>query len=105
MRIQQTRNEPVYRPGQSDPLTIVILLPTWLGDFVMATPALRAVRERFPTARITFVLEQNLVDLARGGSWMDEMVTLPGREKRTVFSGEYRTFVRSLRRRHFDCAV
>lgn len=84
---------------------MLVILPTWVGDFVMATPALRAIRERFAAAQITFLLEANLLDLARGGPWMDECVAWPGRGKRTLFAGEYRALVRRLRERRFDCAV
>ena len=36
------------------PERIVVFLPNWVGDAVMATPALRALRQRFASARITF---------------------------------------------------
>ena len=96
---------PFYPPGSPDPRSILVVLPTWVGDFVMATPALKAIRGRFSGAQITFLLEANLLDLARGGYWMDECVVWPGRGKRTVFSREYRTLVRTLRGRRFECAV
>ena len=32
---------------QPDPQRILIIMPTWVGDVVMTTPALRALRERF----------------------------------------------------------
>ena len=63
---------------QSDPRSILVVLPTWLGDFVMATPTLRAIRSRFAEARITFLMEPNLSDLVRGGDWMDACITWPG---------------------------
>ncbi len=97
--------DPVYPPGKEDPNSILVILPTWVGDFVMATPALRAIRERFHLARISFLIEGNLLDLAQGGPWMDECIPWPVRKHRTIFSAEYRAFVASLRRRHFDCAI
>ena len=50
-----------------DPRSILVVLPTWVGDFVMATPTLRAIRRRFGDAHITFLIEPNLRDLAGGG--------------------------------------
>ncbi len=38
-----------------EPLNIAIALPTWVGDVVMATPVLRAVRKHFANSRITHV--------------------------------------------------
>lgn len=95
----------LFPADEKDPNTILIVLPTWVGDFVMATPALRAIRERFASTHITFLLEANLLDLAHGGPWMDECVAWPPKGKRSVFSREYREFVAGLRRRRFDCAI
>lgn len=92
-------------PLKPKPERILLILPTWVGDFVMATPTLRTIRERFPLARITFLMESNLHELARGGPWMDDCITLPPRPKRTVFHREYRDLIRSLRRQSFDFAL
>ena len=35
------------------PQNIHVRLPNWVGDLVMATPALRALRHGFPEAKIT----------------------------------------------------
>src|SRR5207244_4151388 len=34
------------------PVKIAVRLPNWLGDTVMAVPALRAIRAKFPEARV-----------------------------------------------------
>ena len=67
--------------GETDqpPRAVLVVAPTWVGDFVMATPTLRAIRKRFPEARITFLMEPNLRDLAAGGDWMDECIEWPRR--------------------------
>ncbi|MCH8150448.1 MAG: glycosyltransferase family 9 protein, partial [Planctomycetes bacterium] len=90
---------------QPDPRAILIVLPTWVGDFVMATPALRAIRNRFPEARITFLAEPNLRDLIEGGDWMDEVVEWPPKDRRKPWQREYRAFTRLLRARRIDWAV
>ncbi len=87
------------------PASILIVLPTWVGDFVMATPTLRAVRARFPDASITFVGEENLEDLVRGGDWMDEVLHLPPRGKRNLLHRPYRKLIALLRARRFDLAL
>ena len=46
---------------------MLVVLPTWVGDFVMATPTLRVIRRRFADAHITFLMEPNLSELVRGG--------------------------------------
>jgi heptosyltransferase-2 len=66
---------------------------------------LRALRRRFPQARIVFLMEPNLRDLVRGGDWMDETVCWPAREHRSILHREYRDLVRDLRARRFEWAV
>jgi heptosyltransferase-2 len=90
---------------QADPRSILVVLPTWVGDFVMATPILRAIRNRFAEAQITFLMEPNLRDLVRGGDWMDECVEWPVKNRRTPLHREYLDLVWALRRRRFEWAV
>lgn len=110
--------ECVHRPGEPDPRSILIVLPTWVGDFVMATPSLRSIRERFSGAHITLLMESNLRALVAGGNWMNECVEWPPKSPAemgasTPFPGlaatplhkAYREFVRHLRRQRFDWAV
>jgi len=93
------------RLGDVDPRSILMVAPTWVGDFVMATPMLRAVRERFADAHITLLIEPNLRDLVRGGTWMNDVVAWPAKEVRSPLHKAYRDFGWDLRRRRFDWAV
>lgn len=36
-------------------MKVLVILPNWLGDAVMATPAIEALYERYPDAKFTFV--------------------------------------------------
>jgi heptosyltransferase-2 len=45
--------------------TIVVRAPNWLGDAVMALPALRALRRRFPGARLAVAARPWVADLYR----------------------------------------
>jgi heptosyltransferase-2 len=91
------------RPGEAK--AVLVVLPTWVGDFVMATPALRAIRAHFAEAKIMFLAEENLRELIRGGDWMDECVYWPARDRRRPWHREYRTLQRELRKRRFDWAI
>jgi heptosyltransferase-2 len=84
---------------------VLVILPTWVGDFVMSTPTLRAIRERFAAARITFLMESNLRELVRGGDWMDECLEWPVARQRLPWSRAFRRLVRELRGRRFDWAI
>lgn len=47
------------------PTNIIIRMPNWLGDLVMATPVLHDVRKKFPEARITAMCQSNVAQLLK----------------------------------------
>ena len=51
--------------------TIAVFLPNWVGDVVMATPAIRALRRHFPDARLLGVLRPYVAGVLEGTGWMD----------------------------------
>ncbi len=63
----------------SAPHRIVILAPNWLGDAVMALPAMADVRRHFPNARITTAARKPLADVFRAAASVDEVIPLGNR--------------------------
>jgi heptosyltransferase II len=53
---------------------IAIFLPNWIGDVVMATPAIRAVRARYPRARLVAVGKPYVAETLAGAPWFDDLV-------------------------------
>jgi len=53
---------------------VAVIMPRWVGDAVMATPALRALRHGLPGARITGVVRPVIADLLAGTSWLDDVI-------------------------------
>ncbi len=54
-------------------MNVAVFLPNWLGDLVMATPALRALRRRFgPDARLVGIMRPYLADVLAGTDWLSE---------------------------------
>src|SRR6516164_11780761 len=47
-------------------MKIAVFCPNWVGDLVMATPALRGVRNRFPKAEIVGVMRPYVTDVVHG---------------------------------------
>jgi len=92
------------QPEQPTLMKVAIFLPNWLGDAVMATPTLRALREHFgPQGRLIGILRPNLADLLSGTDWLDEQWYFqPGAGQR-----EFRSWslLGRMRREKFDLAV
>ena len=93
------------RPIPSDIRALLVVLPNWVGDSVMATPAYRVLRAHFAQARVTFLIQPYLRDLLRGGPWMDQCVAWPPRARGKPWHREYREVVRTLRAERFDAAI
>ncbi|MFO0936100.1 MAG: glycosyltransferase family 9 protein [Gemmataceae bacterium] len=55
--------------------TIVLFLPNWIGDVVMATPAVAAVRRHFPTSRIIGVCTKYVAETVAGSPRFDRILT------------------------------
>ena len=47
---------------------IAVFLPNWIGDVVMATPALRAMRDQFPSAEIVGIMRPYVADVIAGNA-------------------------------------
>ncbi len=78
---------------------ILVVSSTAIGDTLMSTPALRAVRAAFPGARITALLNKDNMELFRNNAAIDEALPFHGGWKRFVST------VLALRRRRPDVAV
>jgi lipopolysaccharide heptosyltransferase I len=88
-----------------EPRRIAILKPSSLGDIVHALPVLTAVRERFPTAHLTWIVNKTYEPLLVGHPHLD--ATLPfdrSAGKRMWLGGArtFATFLGTLRRQDFD---
>ena len=83
------------------PKHITAFAPNWLGDVAMATPALRALHNRFPSAELSVAGRETSCELLRGLSWISGLYPIPHR------AGPARTFwaTRALRRKGVDLAV
>lgn len=69
----------------STPRSIALFHPNWIGDVVMATPAIRAVRERYPLARVLAVCRPYVADVVAGSPWFDATIRVEkGRNLRSI---------------------
>jgi heptosyltransferase-2 len=62
-------------------MKIVVFCPNLVGDTVMATPALRALRNGFPGARIVGVIKPHVAPTLDGNPWLDELMLFDPRSR------------------------
>ncbi len=85
-------------------MNILIRATNWIGDSVMSLPALRAVRGRFPGARIAVLARPWVAALYEGESSIDRVIPLEGASGARDWAVKWR-LVRRLRRERFDLAI
>jgi heptosyltransferase-2 len=84
-------------------MKLIVFCPNWVGDAVMATPALRALRAGFPAAQIIGLMRPVIAQVLDGLRCFDTWFTwCPGGPKKTERTW---TVLRALRRERPDMAV
>jgi heptosyltransferase-2 len=87
------------------PEKILVVQPSWVGDAVMATPALRAIRQMYPSAQISYLLRRYVKPLYTGMPWANQLITYrTGKSTGTTGRGIFDVAAR-LRSARFDLAV
>src|SRR5437867_1064522 len=83
-------------------MNIAVFLPTWIGDAVMASLALRALRAHFPEAPILGILRPDIASVLERVPWFDHLWFL---DRRGPWSQRWPAVAARLRRQHVDLAV
>jgi len=91
-------------PQGPDCERILVMAPSWVGDVVMATPAIRALRLRYPRARITALARQAGADVLEHNPHLDRIIAANKKGAGPESAG-LRELMRLLRRENFDLAV
>jgi heptosyltransferase II len=84
-------------------MKIALFLPNWIGDVVMATPALRALRKRFAQAEMVAILRPYVADAIAGLNLVDRSIAHDPKGRSRDDRGL--RFVRRLKQERFDVAV
>jgi heptosyltransferase II len=83
-------------------MKIAVFLPNWIGDAVMATPALRALRLHFSGAYLIGVLKPYVAGVLEGLPWLDRMIF---RDPKGSWAHRLPAVVADIRRERVDLVV
>ncbi|MCS7023957.1 MAG: lipopolysaccharide heptosyltransferase II [Bryobacteraceae bacterium] len=83
---------------------LLVRATNWLGDAVMSLPALGAIRQNFPKARITMLALDWVAELYRREGLVDEILRYPDRRGLGDWRLKWR-LAGELSRRRFDAAI
>jgi len=83
---------------------ILIRSTNWIGDAVMTTPAMGAVRATFPDAEITVVANPMVAELFRFHPDCDDVIVFDKKRKDSGLLG-FLSFAAELRRGQYDLAI
>jgi len=91
-----------FNPGNVRRLLIRAV--NWVGDAVMTTPAIGAIRESFPQAEITLLANPLVSQLFSPHEWVDRVITFDRNNSHKGISGRFR-LAAELRKQAFDAAI
>src|ERR671912_662522 len=88
------------------PRKILVVQPSWVGDAVMATPTLRALRELYPAAHVSYLMRRYVKPIYTGMPWADQLITYrTGKTRAKAGKGQFFDLAGRLRAGRFDRAV
>ena len=83
---------------------LLIRSTNWIGDAVMTTPAVRAIRHNFPGARISLLAKPWVAPVFAHSPHVDEIIVFDAKGRHKGFGGTIR-LARDLRTYRFDAAI
>ena len=100
--------EKLLKPQEPAPFfaykRILIVRTDRIGDVLLSTPVVRAVKEFYPNSFVAVMVSPYAKEIIEGNPWADEVIIYDKDKKhRSVFASI--RFARQLRRRKFDLAI
>lgn len=96
-RIKSTNKDKQYR-------RILIARTDRIGDVLLSTPAIRALREKFPQAYISMVVAPHAREIVEGNPYLDEVIIYDKDGKHKSW-GRTLKFASRLKKKKFDLAI
>lgn len=89
---------------QKEYSNILVRMPNWLGDAVMATPLLKDLRRHFPESKLTTMCQGGVGTLLHGNPYIDEIFVFT-RPNAFSFRQEERDLIERIRQGKYDLGV
>jgi heptosyltransferase-2 len=83
---------------------LIIRSTNWIGDAVMTTPAIRAIRKNFPNAKISILAKPWVTPVFESSPYIDNILIYGDAGKHKGLSGKLR-LARELKQYRFDAAI
>ncbi len=85
-------------------MRVLLIRLRLIGDVVLSTPVIRALRRRFPDAQLTYLVEREAAAVVAGSPHLDEVIVIEHSRGLARFLHDVR-LAWQLRRRHFDVVI
>ena len=85
-------------------MKILLIRLRLIGDVVFTTPAIRAIRRRFPDCRLAYVVEPEAEAVVAGNGHLDEVIVAARPKGLARLTGDL-SLARRLRRARYDVAI
>jgi len=86
------------------PKNILVRMPNWLGDLVMATPIIQDLRDRYPEANITAMCQANVGALLEHDPHLNEIYSFK-KPSGWIHRPQHTDIIDTLRRGEYDLGV
>ena len=83
---------------------ILVVRTDRIGDVVLTTPVLKALRENYPQSHIAMMVNPKTKELIEGNPYLNEVIVYD-REKKDKGLWGFWKFVLGLKRKRFDLAI
>lgn len=97
------KSDVVITPANTQRLLVV--LPNWVGDVALATPALRALREHYKDAHIAYLMRPYVRDVIEPCTWCDETLFWPQGKSKAGKQHAFLKLAKTLREAQFQVAL
>lgn len=83
---------------------LLIRSTNWIGDAVMTTPAIRAIRKRFPNSHVSLLAKPWVMPVFENSEHIDRLLIYDDKGRHKGIFGKFR-LARDLKKYHFDAAI